>query len=85
MRAFVATGLLLLQLRPMLGMALCRAFSGGDGDRMEIDCPMPESVDVSHHPFRAEIDEFVACVLEGRETSISVRISGARGCSSTRC
>ncbi len=39
---------------------------------IQIDCTMPESVDVSNHPFQAEIDEFVACVLEGRETSISI-------------
>jgi predicted dehydrogenase len=39
---------------------------------IRIDCPMPESVDVSHHPFQAEIDEFVACMLDNRETSISV-------------
>lgn len=42
MRAILATGLLVLQLRPMLGMALCGALSGGDASRMEIDCPMPE-------------------------------------------
>lgn len=42
MRSILATGLLLFQLRPMLGMALCQAFSGGDGSRLEIDCPMPE-------------------------------------------
>jgi predicted dehydrogenase len=39
---------------------------------IRIECTMPEFVDVSHHPFQAEIDELVACVLEGRETSISV-------------
>ncbi len=33
---------------------------------------MPETADVSHHPFQAEIDELVACVLEDRETSINV-------------
>jgi hypothetical protein len=37
-----------------------------------IKCPTPNSADVSHHPFQAEIDELVACVLEDRETSISV-------------
>jgi hypothetical protein len=26
----------------------------------------------SHHPFQADIDELVACVFAGRETSISV-------------
>jgi hypothetical protein len=33
---------------------------------------MPDSVDVGHHPFQAEIDELVACVLAGRETSTNV-------------
>ena len=33
---------------------------------------MPDSADVAHHPFQAEIDELVECVLAGRETSISV-------------
>ena len=39
---------------------------------IRIRCAMPDSADVSHHPFQPEIDELVACVLEGRETSISV-------------
>jgi len=33
---------------------------------------MPESADVSHHPFQDEMDELVDCVLNGRETSINV-------------
>jgi predicted dehydrogenase len=39
---------------------------------IRIACPMPGSADVTHHPFQAEIDELVACVLEGRDTSIDV-------------
>jgi predicted dehydrogenase len=39
---------------------------------IRIHCAMPGSADVTHHPFQAEIDELVACVLEGRETSINV-------------
>ena len=39
---------------------------------IRIDCTMPETADVSHHPFQAEMDEIVTCVLENRETSISV-------------
>lgn len=39
---------------------------------IRIKCAMPDSADVSHHPFQAEIDELVACVLEGRETTINV-------------
>jgi predicted dehydrogenase len=44
--------------------------SGRPGVR--IHCRMPESADVSHHPFQAEMDELVECILEGRETSINV-------------
>ena len=39
---------------------------------IRIVCTMPDSADVTHHPFQAEIDELVACVLEGRDTSIDV-------------
>jgi predicted dehydrogenase len=39
---------------------------------VRIHCAMPGSADVSHHPFQPEIDELVACVLEGRETSMNV-------------
>ena len=39
---------------------------------VRIRCSMPDSADVAHHPFQVEIDELVACVLAGRETSISV-------------
>ena len=39
---------------------------------VRVRCVMPDSADVTHHPFQAEIDELVACVLENRETSISV-------------
>jgi predicted dehydrogenase len=43
-----------------------------DRPAVRIRCAMPGSADVSHHPFQAEMDELVACVLEKRETSISV-------------
>jgi predicted dehydrogenase len=33
---------------------------------------MPDTADVSHHPFQGEMDELVTCILEGRETAISV-------------
>ena len=37
-----------------------------------IECPTPNSADVTHHPFQAEIDELVDCVLKGQETMLSV-------------
>lgn len=39
---------------------------------IQIRCPMPDSGDVSHHPFQAEIDDLVAAILEGRDTAIDV-------------
>ena len=39
---------------------------------IRIVCTMPETADVAHHPFQAEIDDLVACVLEGRDTVVDV-------------
>jgi predicted dehydrogenase len=39
---------------------------------IEIHCAFPGSSDVKHHPFQAEMDELIACVLDGREPSINV-------------
>ena len=39
---------------------------------LRIHCLMPDSADVTHHPFQAEIDELIECVREGRETSINL-------------
>jgi predicted dehydrogenase len=39
---------------------------------IRIRCALPDTADVSHHPFQDEIDELVACVLEGRDTSLNV-------------
>jgi predicted dehydrogenase len=43
-----------------------------DRPGIRIRCPLPGSADVSDHPFQAEMDEIVACVLEGRDSSIDV-------------
>ena len=37
-----------------------------------VRCPTPNSADVSHHPFQAEIDDLVDCILAGRETMLNV-------------
>ena len=37
-----------------------------------IHCDTPNTADVTHHPFQAEIDEFVTCIFEGRETMLNV-------------
>ena len=39
---------------------------------VRLQTAMPGSADVSHHPFQAEMDELVDCILEGRDTSIDV-------------
>lgn len=57
---------------PFPDVALEAGTDSGGNAAIRIRCTMPDSVDVSHHPFQDEIDELVACVLEGRETSINV-------------
>lgn len=57
---------------PFSEVGLERSTDGSGRPSIRIRCPMPDSADVSHHPFQEEIDELVACVREGRETSINV-------------
>jgi predicted dehydrogenase len=57
---------------PFPDVRLERMADEGGRAAIRIRCIMPDSADVSHHPFQAEIDELVACVLDDRETSISV-------------
>jgi predicted dehydrogenase len=57
---------------PVPGVALVPAVDGLGRPAVRIECPMPGSADVSHHPFQAEMDELVTCVLEGRDTSLDV-------------
>lgn len=45
---------------------------GSESPAIRIECGMPDSVDVSHHPFQGEIDELVDAVRAGRETHLSV-------------
>jgi predicted dehydrogenase len=57
---------------PFPDVTLMPAADGLGRPGIRIGCAMPGSADVSHHPFQAEMDELVACVLEGRDTSIDV-------------
>ncbi len=57
---------------PFPEVSLVPAVDVLDRSAVRIVCPMPGSADVSHHPFQAEMDEIVACVLEGRNTSLDV-------------
>jgi predicted dehydrogenase len=46
---------------------------GSASPAIRIECSiMPDTADVAHHPFQAEIDELIACVRSGRDTSINV-------------
>jgi predicted dehydrogenase len=62
----------LVAANPFPDVRLERATDAAGRPAIRIRCPMPDSVDVSHHPFQAEIDELVTSVLEERETSINV-------------
>jgi len=44
----------------------------GQTDYAEIPTVLPDSSDVSHHPFQAEIDHFVRCILKDRESHANV-------------
>jgi predicted dehydrogenase len=56
---------------PFADVRLATTNAGGR-EAIRIECAMPDSGDVIHHPFQPEIDELVACILEERETSANV-------------
>jgi predicted dehydrogenase len=62
----------LIAANPFPDVRLAAAADGAGRPAIRIQCTMPESGDVVHHPFQPEIDELIACVLEDRETSTSV-------------
>lgn len=47
-----------------------RTVTGAEAIRVKAE--MPGSAEVSHHPFQGEIDELIDCILERRETHLSV-------------
>jgi predicted dehydrogenase len=57
---------------PIPGVTLHPATYGTAGEGIRIDCVMPDTPDVTHHPFQAEIDDFVDAILAGRETMLNV-------------
>src|SRR5262249_9989839 len=57
---------------PFPDVRLATTTDAAGREPIRMDCTMPDSADVTHHPFQAEIDEFVECVLGDRETSTSV-------------
>jgi predicted dehydrogenase len=62
----------LVEANPFADVRLATATSAAGGPVVRIECTMPDSADVTHHPFQAEIDELVTCVLDGRDTSTDV-------------
>lgn len=50
----------------------CKDKFPGQRDFMEIPTIMPDSGDVEHHPFRGEIDHFVDCILDGKESFVNL-------------
>jgi predicted dehydrogenase len=57
---------------PVTDVRFSPATTATGAPAIRIECEMPGSADVTHHPFQGEIDELVACVNEGRETHLSV-------------
>jgi len=62
----------LVSANPFPDVSLEQATDSAGRPAIRIVCAMPESADVTHHPFQPEIDELVAAVLDDRETSTSV-------------
>jgi predicted dehydrogenase len=57
---------------PIPEVRLHKADYGTAGRAIRIEAPMPDSADVSHHPFQGEIDELVDAVRHDRETNLNV-------------
>ena len=57
---------------PFPQVTLHEARYGSGSPAIRIECVMPDSMDVSHHPFQGEIDELVDAVRKRRETHLSV-------------
>jgi predicted dehydrogenase len=58
---------------PVPEVTLHPARYGSAAEAIQIACDnMPDSVDVAHHPFQAEIDDLVACIREGRDPELNV-------------
>jgi predicted dehydrogenase len=62
----------LRRANPFPEVTLVEARYGSGSPAIGIECLMPDSADVSHHPFQGEIDELVEAVRKGKETHLSV-------------
>ncbi|HXE80715.1 MAG TPA: Gfo/Idh/MocA family oxidoreductase [Vicinamibacterales bacterium] len=58
---------------PIDGVTLHPAAYGSASPAIRIESAvMPDTADVAHHPFQAEIDDLVECVLAGRDPNLNV-------------
>jgi predicted dehydrogenase len=62
----------LRRANPFPEVKLVEATYGSGSPAVGIQCIMPDSADVSHHPFQGEIDELVDAVRHRRETHLNV-------------
>jgi predicted dehydrogenase len=62
----------LRRANPFPQVKLLEGRYGSESPAVRIECVMPDSMDVSHHPFQAEIDELVEAVRAGRDTHLNV-------------
>src|SRR5207245_1546513 len=62
----------LRQANPFPEVRLVEGRYGSESPAIRIETLMPDSADVSHHPFQGEIDELVEAVRRNRETHLSV-------------
>lgn len=62
----------LRRANPFPDVKLVESRYGSESAAIRIECVMPDSADVSYHPFQAEIDELVDAVRIGRETNLNV-------------
>jgi predicted dehydrogenase len=62
----------LRRANPFPEVKLMEGWYGSGSPALRIDCLMPDSADVSHHPFQGEIDELVEAVRTRRETHLNV-------------
>lgn len=49
-----------------------REFFAGQTDWVTVPTIRPDSGDVTHHPFQGEIDHFVECILQGKESFVNL-------------
>ena len=62
----------LIAASPVNGVRFEPTLDGSGRPAIRIHTTMPDSADVTHHPFQAEIDDLVDSILHGRATRIDV-------------